>query len=346
MKNIFTGNYKAYLIVPLVLTIAFLALILIAPGLQQGLDLKGGTQIIIKTDKIDPVELETLLSQKFTLQELRVEQIGNGVRIEYAQHTILNQAKEALNLAVTAETSQLKREKAQETLTLLKPLLAVNIPTTASDEQAVDIANNAYLDAKENFEANIQSTIKETFNLPDELAFTKRDVGAKLGPTFWENAIKVGIIAMILVIIVIFIFFREIVPSLGVIAAAIFDMLGALAGMALFGIALNLATIPALLMLIGYSVDTDIMLTTRILKQREGTAAERTHEAMKTGLTMTITTLVALSSMVALSYWFQLGVIFEISTVLFFGLLADLVSTWFMNAPLLLWYKERRTHHD
>jgi len=34
-------------------------------------------------------------------------------------------------------------------------------------------------------------------------------------------------------------------------------------------------------------------------------------------------------------------VMFEISVVIFFGLLADLISTWFMNAPILIWYVKK-----
>ena len=112
--------------------------------------------------------------------------------------------------------------------------------------------------------------------------------------------------------------------------------------MAVFKVPLSLATIPALLMLVGYSVDTDIMLTTRLLKRREGTAADRTIGAMKTGLTMTFTTLAALTVMLSISFFNQITIIFEIAAVIFFGLLGDLISTWMMNAPILLWYVEKK----
>ena len=36
-------------------------------------------------------------------------------------------------------------------------------------------------------------------------------------------------------------------------------------------------------------------------------------------------------------------IIFNISSVLLFGLIGDLISTWFMNAPLLMWYMERKS---
>ena len=150
-----------------------------------------------------------------------------------------------------------------------------------------------------------------------------------------------GITAMFLVILVIYFFFRKIVPSAAVIISALLDVIGALGLMALFQIPLTLSSIPALLMLIGYSVDTDVMLTTKLLKRREQNVQARTYDAMKTGLTMTFTTIAALTAMLVLSFFSQMLVVFEISAVILFGLIVDLSSTWLMNAPVLLWYLER-----
>ena len=122
----------------------------------------------------------------------------------------------------------------------------------------------------------------------------------------------------------------------------IFDVVAGLAGMALLNIPLSLTTLPALLMLVGYSVDTDIMLTSRMLKERSGTPGERATTSMKTGLTMTGTTLAALVAMILISYFYQIEVIYHISAILFFGLIGDVIATWLMNAPILLWFVERK----
>jgi len=147
---------------------------------------------------------------------------------------------------------------------------------------------------------------------------------------------------VLFVILVIFVVFREIVPSLAVIGAATFDVLAALAAMAVLGIPLSLASIPALLMLVGYSVDTDIMLTTKVLKRRDADPRTRAQDSLLTGLTMTGTTLVAVAFMTVLSFYAQIFVVFDLAVVLFFGLIGDLISTWFMNAPVLLWYAEKK----
>ncbi len=77
--------------------------------------------------------------------------------------------------------------------------------------------------------------------------------------------------AFLFMSITVFIIFRDFVPSLAVILAALSDIIIAIGGMSLFGIPLSVASVGAILMLIGYSVDTDILLTTRILKRKEGT---------------------------------------------------------------------------
>ncbi len=150
--------------------------------------------------------------------------------------------------------------------------------------------------------------------------------------------------AFIFMSITVFIVFRNVVPSLAVIFAALSDIIIALGGMSLFGIPLSVASVGALLMLIGYSVDTDILLTTRVLKRREGTINERAVNAMKTGFTMAAA---AIGSMVALYLVVVLFIPYAqtlslIASVLIIGLIADVLATWLMNLGILRLYLEGR----
>ncbi|HIE34429.1 MAG TPA: protein translocase subunit SecF, partial [Candidatus Altiarchaeales archaeon] len=147
----------------------------------------------------------------------------------------------------------------------------------------------------------------------------------------------------ILIILVIFIAFRDFVPSIAVILAATFDALFAAGGMSLFGITLEPASLVAIIMLVGYSVDTDILLTTRVLKTRTGTVNERIDNAMKTGLTMTTTTLCVMFVILIISTQvIKIDIMADISSVLLVGLIGDIISTWFMNAGILKWYMEEK----
>lgn len=344
--NFFEGNYKKLLIVPLILFILFFALIFVMPGIERGRDLVGGTSITIRgiENQINLNELETLLDERFDLKDLQFTQIGEGMIIEYAQNNTLASAKTELDSAKDLLESNPEQaiENAGNANNLLSAYNQNPIPSNLSAEETVEFVETNYIDARQAFSEQLQNTIISEFSLGENVSFRKSEIGPTLGAIFWDSASKVAIISAILVIIVIFIFFREIIPSIAVILAAIFDVLGALALMALFKVPLDLGSISALLMLIGYSVDTDIMLTIRVLKRKEKNPKERTKESMKTGLTMTLTTIAAVSAMAAISFYYQIGFIFTIASVILFGLLADLVSTWMMNAPILLWYAEKK----
>lgn len=170
-------------------------------------------------------------------------------------------------------------------------------------------------------------------------------VGPVYGASLQNQALKAVIISFIGMAIVVFIIFRTFIPSFAVVLSAFSDIIIASAFMNILGIELSLGTVAALLMLIGYSVDSDILLTTRVLKRR-GTPEENISNAMHTGVTMTTTTLAALVVMYFVSTYSylisssfsQITLLSNISIVLIFGLAADLMNTWMLNTSILRWY--------
>jgi preprotein translocase subunit SecF len=126
---------------------------------------------------------------------------------------------------------------------------------------------------------------------------------------------------------------------MAVIAAAIADIIETIAMMQIFGVELSMASFGALLMLIGYSIDTDILLTTRVIRKREGALDDRIRGAFKTGMTMTLTTLAVVSAILITS---TSPVLLTIASVLLFGLLADIFNTWLTNVSLIRMYAVRR----
>jgi len=161
-------------------------------------------------------------------------------------------------------------------------------------------------------------------------------------PTFGELAKKQGIkaiaFAFIAMAVVVFLFFRNPVSSLAIVFSALSDMVIAVALMGLFGIQLTTATIAALLMLIGYTVDSNILLTTKLTRRKEDTVEEAYLSAVSTGFTMSTTTLGALFMLWLIS---TSPTIDNIAIVLIFGLLADFMNTWILNAGVLRWYLAR-----
>ena len=161
--------------------------------------------------------------------------------------------------------------------------------------------------------------------------------GSALGNDFYKQLIKAIIISFILMSIVIFFLFRSFVPCSAVIFDAFSDIVMALAFVNFLEIKISAAGIAAFLMLIGYSVDTDILLTSRVLKKREGSVNQRIYGAFKTGIFMTLAGLAA----VLPAFFIVTGLpdsFRQIFLIVSVGLIADIIATWFGNASIIKWY--------
>jgi preprotein translocase subunit SecF len=163
--------------------------------------------------------------------------------------------------------------------------------------------------------------------------------GATIGASFFKQITWAMLAALVLMGIVIFIQFRVFVPSFAVILAAVSNIVVTLAIVSLLDIKLSTAGIAAFLMIIGYSVDTDVLLSTRVLKNKTGSVFSRIISAMKTGVTMNVTTLAAITVALLVS---ESQTISQIMTILFIGLWVDMINTWIQNAGILRWYTEKK----
>ena len=208
----------------------------------------------------------------------------------------------------------------------LSDLVSVELETDITDDENLALFKQAVVD-------NVQGITMV------DLDQNVKQSGSTLGANFFSQIIKALIIAFILMGIVVFLRFKVPTPSLAVILAAFSDIVVTLAIVDLIGFKLSIAGIAAFLMLIGYSVDTDILPSTRVLKNKEGTVYSRIISALKTGLTMNITTLAAVGVALLLS---QSQTITQIMTILFIGLLVDMMNTWIQNAGILRWYAEKK----
>ena len=164
-------------------------------------------------------------------------------------------------------------------------------------------------------------------------------ISPSLGEAFFRQAIYALLFAFTLMAVTIFLRFRTFVPSLAVVLSAFSDMVVTLGIMALLGIELSKGSLLALLLLIGYSVDTDILLTTRVLMHRHGSAIERIRRAMLTGVTMSMTTFAAMLVLFLVS---SSKVLDDVALVIMIGMVVDMINTWMQNVAILRWYVERR----
>ena len=173
--------------------------------------------------------------------------------------------------------------------------------------------------------------------------FSVEEVGSSLGEGFYKDLIKAIVMAFILIAIVVFITFRTFVPSAAVILSAFLDIVTPMAVIDLLGVKINTAGIAAFLLIIGYSVDTDILMTVKVLKRKDGgNVYERIIDSAKTGLTMTATTFIALT----IGYFITNSLVLkQMFLIISIALITDVISTYFMNAGILVWYCKRK-HKD
>ena len=197
--------------------------------------------------------------------------------------------------------------------------LAIVIESSASSDElkaSIESSTGIKLD---NYNSNIEFT------------------GPTLSKNFYRQLIIALIIAFVLMSIVIFFLFKTFIPSIAVIFAAFADIIMPLAVIDYFGIRLSSAGIAAFLMLIGYSVDTDILLTTIAIKNKEGFLNQRIFRAFKTGILMTSTAIIA----VLPAFFIVTGLpdsFRQIFLILAIGLFADIINTWLTNTGIIKWY--------
>ncbi len=270
-------SYKPLIAIPVIITL--LSLILLASnGLNEGIDLKGGSLVVLNLEKpISQNDLTLVIQDGLNTSDVAVLSVDN------------NKA-------------------------------TVQIGSAADVVQVADVVKGT-------------ATIVSYSSVGPVLS------KESLNQVYWAVAF-----AFLFMSITVFIVFRDFVPSIAVIIAALSDIIIALGGMSLFGIPLSLASVGGILMLIGFSVDTDILLTTRLLKRKEGSITERAIDAMKTGLTMSATAIAAMSALYLVTIFFipQAIVLSSIAAVLIIGLAADIIATWLMNLGILRWYLEAK----
>lgn len=167
--------------------------------------------------------------------------------------------------------------------------------------------------------------------------FSSETTGPSLGQAFFIQTLFAICLAFVFMSAVVFISFRTFYPSAAVVLAGFSTVISTLAVFNFLGYRLSTAGIAAFLMLIGYSIDTDILLSTRVLKGKT-TFIENVWSAAKTGLTMQMTTALVVLTIFLLS---NNEVFSQISVIILIGMFFDVLYTWFQNAPILQWYTEK-----
>ena len=240
--------------------------------------------------------------------------------------------------SITVSTSQaINQAQLEQTLAERLPGtdLAVRVLRSGGANTGFTVdaaADSASIDAVQN---KLTTTLRELY---PESELSIETTGPALGEAFFVQTLWAVIAAFVLMGIVVFVSFRSFYPSVGVILAGFSTIVSTLAVFNFMGLALSTAGVAAFLMLIGYSIDTDVLLSTRVLR-KDGSFIANAWSAAKTGLTMQFTTAVTVLIVLIFS---NNAVFDQIMTIVFIGMIFDALYTWIQNAAILKWYVERK----
>ncbi|MFH0971472.1 MAG: hypothetical protein V1835_02790 [Candidatus Micrarchaeota archaeon] len=364
-------HYKKLIVIPLLLILVSLFFI---KDIPKGVDLKGGSLFTIMTDapagelQQKRIELEGALGAFSTDVSVRTFEnpTGRGFEIEIGTSANLDEAETLLaalkekDLAFYTENTQLqymeanekdlaKLEAQQNKVDALKNELITGVNTIlklAGSQKTVTDTQNAVQVAEEEYQ-NVQSSnrervISEIRKVVPVASYSTKEIGASLSRFFLSKTTEILLVSLGSAALFVILIFRGKTASLAVMFGAFADLVITAGVMGLLGIPLSLATIAALLMLIGFSIDTDMLLTIRGLKRTEGSAKERVYDAMKTAIVMNASAISAFSVLLLTAAMLRIETYYQIGAVAVIGGLIDFIATWCGNAVMVLWYAEIR----
>ncbi|MFA6048775.1 MAG: hypothetical protein WC792_02405 [Candidatus Micrarchaeia archaeon] len=373
LPNPYAHDYKRLMVLPLVLLALSVVSLLFLFPLKPGVDLKGGLLLQIQTNDANPdvAGLPAALapfSEDVSVRVFDSPLGGKGVEVELGNSKALEDAGTALadlhslnDRYSSAQLMLLSARQSTETVDAAKiaqlesevSSLSAGIVAKAQDvvrgsgsleivpsdaDAAVLLAERVFSESRE---GHVDKVLGVARNFVSVREYSVNEVGSSLSKFFLKRATDVVLWSFLLSSIVVFLVFRSIVPSLAVIFGAVADITITAAAMGVLGIPISLASIAALLMLIGFSLDTDVMLTMRVLKRSEGTPSHRAFEAMKTGVVMNFCTIAAFAVLLGLSVVLNIPTYFQIGAVAVIGGFADFFATWCFNAVLILNHAEK-----
>lgn len=330
LMNIYENKYKPLMILSILLLLFSLGVVIYQVAttgdfVSKGITLKGGLTLTVNTNgPVNPDEIQTFLKQQYSKSDINVRSFG-----------------ELGSYGFVVEASDLSEEEVFSALEVL-------IPDLTSSDYSSEITGAALGSA---FFTQTLKSIFVAFLFMSLVVYLYFGNSLKLKwltsvlsitagiLMFYANSIILYILPVLMFAALIVIYFRDNIPSFAIVLCAVSDVFLALAVFNLMGLKLNTAGVAAFLMLVGYSIDTDILLSVRVLKRKEGSVYDRVIDAMKTGMMMSLVALIA----VLTAYFFtSSAVIKEIMFILAVGLFGDIIFTWIQNAGILRWHLEKK----
>ncbi len=344
--NIYRG--KGYLVVTAIALLFLVVAVVNIPHIRRGVEFTGGILAIadinhsIDVDalKVDleqhgyvapsVLQYKTAYGYHIEVESPLTPQLIKGEELRDDIDALLKEYADYANRGKESEGKPVL-DKALQKLKELESLAGLN-ETASTPLDIQELSTKSLNTLRSNEEARLSSILEKYIGK----IFSLETVTPMLSKSFAEKVKAAGIASAVLAVIFVFVVFKRFAPSLAVLTGATSDILIALGFLGLTGIPLTLASFAALLMLIGYSLDTDVLLAMRILKTGKGDPRDKAWEALKTGSTMTLTGLLSFTVLFVVALILRISTYYQIGAVVLAGLVGDLFATWGINAVVLL----------
>ncbi|HIG08976.1 MAG TPA: protein translocase subunit SecF [Alphaproteobacteria bacterium] len=200
---------------------------------------------------------------------------------------------------------------------------------------------------------NAQQIAVEAIKSSLDKAFTKDIEYRRLeyvGPTVSKDLVYDGVMAIIFAIIAMlaYIWFRFELPfALGAIVALLHDIVLTLGLFAILGLEFNLATVAAILLIIGYSMNDTVVIYDRIRENLRKFKKmdlnelldKSINETLSRTINTTFTTILALGAL----YLFGGQIIADFAFAMLWGIIVGTYSSIFIASTILVYVNVRRT---
>lgn len=170
-------------------------------------------------------------------------------------------------------------------------------------------------------------------------------VGPAVGAELTRNTIYAMLLGMTGILI--YVWFRfDLIMGVGSILATIHDVAIAVGIYALLGLEFNIATVAAILTLIGYSLNDSIIISDRIRENLRLMRGQSYSEIVNASINQTLsrTVMTSVSTMlplIALLIWGG-PVLRDFSLILLIGIIVGTYSSFYIVAPMVVWWNEAR----
>ncbi len=180
----------------------------------------------------------------------------------------------------------------------------------------------------------------------EETSITAESISATVGKEMRRSAIQAVVIAVVLMLLYIFIRFKDIRFATSAVLALCHDVLITLMSYAIIRISVGNSFIAVMLTILGYSINSTIVIFDRIREHMSGMPKNGSFEELVDGavnmtLTRSIFTNLTTFSSILVLYIMGVASIKEFTLPMMVGIVAGTCSSVFLTGPLWFWM---RTH--